>query len=80
MERNKVNTQRKAGSHSNSIKPALFALVIAQALTFQAASIEVTSSLDDGSDCTLREAIAIVNAGSDQLNGCALTGDLSNSV
>ncbi len=44
--------------------------------SLQAATIEVTSNLDDGTDCTLREALATVNAGSDQVNGCVVSGVL----
>ncbi len=67
---------KKQSHHSiKSLKPKLLTLAIVQALAFQAAkaaSIEVTSNLDDGTDCTLREAIASVNAGSDQSNGCVI--------
>lgn len=35
-----------------------------------AASIEVTSNLDDGTECTLREALTNTNSGVDQPNGC----------
>ena len=38
----------------------------------QAATIEVTSNLDDGSACTLREAIETTNAGMDQSNDCVI--------
>ena len=65
----------EAASPPKSIKPALLALAIAQALAFQtvqAASIEVTSNLDDGTDCTLREALATVNVGADLANGCTI--------
>jgi len=54
-------------------KKSCLALAIAQSLNLagaQAATIEVTSTLDDGADCTLREAIENTNAGSDQSNGC----------
>ena len=64
------------------VKPTLLALAISQALLLQgalAASIEVTSNLDDGTDCTLREALATINAGTDQFNGCALSGDALGS-
>ncbi len=62
----------------NTLKPKLLTLVIAQALAFQAAqaaSIEITSTIDDdGAGCTLREAVATLNAGTDQANGCIPTG------
>ena len=75
---NKIKAKRNYYNPVHRVKPALLTLAIAQALSFQAtqaANIEVTSNLDDGSDCTLREALATVNAGVDQLNGCTLTGD-----
>ena len=78
MRKNKVRTRHETSSRFCPIKPALLTLVIAQALAFQAAqaaNIEVTSNLDDGSNCTLREALTTVNAGADQLNGCVITGD-----
>ena len=78
MRKNKVRTRRETSSRFRPTKPALLTLAIAQALAFQAAqaaSIEVTSNLDDGTDCTLREALATVNTGADLLNGCVLTGD-----
>lgn len=56
----------------------LLSLLVAHALSIplavQAATIEVTSTTDDGTGCTLREAIASINAGSDQSNGCSNTG------
>ena len=78
MRKNKVHTRRETSSRFRPTKPALLTLAIAQALAFQAAqaaNIEVTSNLDNGTDCTLREAITTVNAGADQLNGCIITGD-----
>ena len=78
MNKNKAQTQRETGNPYNLIKPSLLALAITQALAFQvahAANIEVTSNLDDGTDCTLREALATVNAGAGQLNGCVIAGD-----
>ena len=77
--KDKVHTRREKFRSSCTIRPTLLALAISQALTFQsaqAATIEVTSPLDDGTDCTLREALATVNAGSDQLNGCQPSGDV----
>ena len=68
-----------ATPNSLNLKPTLLVLAIAQALALQAAqaaSIEVTSNLDDGTDCTLRDAIDTVNAGVDQNNGCIITGTL----
>ena len=56
-------------------KKSCLALGIAQSLTLataHAATIEVTSTLDDGTACTLREAIATTNAGSNQSNGCTI--------
>ena len=78
MRTNNAHRRRKAGNPFPPIKPAILALAISQALAFQAAqaaSIEVSSTLDDGTDCTLREAITTINAGTDQLNGCILSGD-----
>ena len=68
-----------ATPNSLNLKPKLLVLAITQALALQAAqaaSIEVTSNLDDGTDCTLREAIDTVNAGVDQNNDCIITGTL----
>ena len=79
MRKNKVHSRDKTGSRLHPTKPALLALAITQALALQAAqaaSIEVTSNLDDGTDCTLREALTTVNSGTDQLNGCVITGDV----
>ena len=79
MKKNTIHTRRGSGRSSDVIKPALLTLAIAQALAFQAAqaaNIEVTSNLDDGTDCTLREALTTVNAGADQLNGCIISGDV----
>ena len=75
MKMNKVNSRHKSKCLSHAVKPKLLAIVTAQALAFQAAqaaNIEVTSSLDDGTDCTLREALATVNAGADQLTDVLL--------
>ncbi len=69
------NPHNQTHTALKSLKPKLLTLAIAQALAFQAAQaagIEVTSNLDDGTDCTLREAIVTVNAGSDQSNGCVI--------
>ena len=78
MKKKNVCVRHKNKNTLRKIKPALLTLAIAQALSLQAtqaASIEVTSDLDDGSDCTLRDALATTNAGTDQFNGCVLTGD-----
>ncbi len=82
MRKNNVHTRRKMGRSSNPLKSALLTLAIAQALALQAvqaASIEVTSNLDDGTNCTLREAIDTVNAGVDQANGCLINGALGTA-
>ena len=60
-------------------KKSCLALAIAQSLNLgitQAATIEVTSTQDDGAGCTLREAIVTTNTGFDQSNGCSI--DTSN--
>lgn len=61
------------------VQPKLLTLAISQVLmlgvtTAHAATITVTSSLDDGTDCTLREAIANANDNTDGDldNGCAV--------
>ena len=82
MRKNRVLKRRKTGSQFRPIKPALLTLTIAQTLVFQAvqaASIEVTSNLDDGTGCTIREAIDTVNAGVDQNNGCIINGALGTA-
>ena len=62
-------------------KKSCLALAIAQSLNLaasQAATIEVTSNLDDSTACTLREALETTNAGSDQNNGCTI--DVSDAA
>ena len=80
IKRNDVYIQREKDKPPISIKPALLTLAIAQALAImsaQAANVVVTSNLDDGSDCTLREAISTVNAGADQFNGCTINTSIN---
>ena len=82
MRKNNIHTRRETGSLFKTIKPKLLTLAIAQALALQAAqaaSIEVTSNLDDGTDCTLREAINTVNAGVNLANGCIIDGALGTA-
>lgn len=57
--------------------PRLIALAVSQALLtpVQAATLTIDSNLDDdGSGCTLREAIVSLNSGTSQ-GGCIATGD-----
>ncbi|GHA20591.1 hypothetical protein GCM10008090_33120 [Arenicella chitinivorans] len=64
----------------NCINKTALAMAIGHALStpLQAATIEVTSNADDGTNCTLREAINTVNSGSDQTNGCNI--DVTNDA
>lgn len=67
---NKLNT---------TLKQTGIALAVAQAFVVNASSaarITVNDGGDAGAGCTFREAAAIVNAGSDQVNGCII--DTSN--
>lgn len=63
---------------SSAPRRRLLSLVVAHALSVplatQAATIEVTSPADNGTGCTLREAVATINAGNDQTNGCVNSG------
>ena len=73
MKLSKKCKQSREDKRSKVTKRTVLSLAIAQAITIQvtqAANIEVTSNLDDSTDCTLREALATVNAGVDQGNGC----------
>ena len=57
-------------------------IAVAQALALQcaqAATITVDSALDDGSACTLRDAFSSINAGSDLLNDCVVSGTFGTS-
>ena len=75
MKKNQLRKQRKTKKTFHSAKPMLLALAVSQALAFQAtqaANIEVTSNLDNGTGCTLREALATVNASVNQGNGCVV--------
>ena len=57
---------------ASAVKIAIVGLGLAHS-TGQAATIEVNSSLDDGTDCTLRDALTSVNNGALE-SGCANTG------
>ncbi|MCB1804333.1 MAG: hypothetical protein KDJ99_04040, partial [Candidatus Competibacteraceae bacterium] len=59
--------------HSLRLNPLYAALLIALGGSAQAATLTVTSNLDDGTDCTLREAVEAINAGANQ-NGCSAAG------
>ena len=57
------------------LKRTGIAIAVAQAVVVNvshAASITVTNGGDASNGCTLREAVAIVNAGSNQSNGCVV--------
>jgi len=56
---------------TTAIKAAIIGIGLAQS-TGQAATIEVNSNLDDGTDCTLRDAITSVNEGQ-LIDGCVNT-------
>lgn len=45
----------------------------------QAATITVNTLVDNGASCTLRDAIANINAGSDQSNDCIIAGTLGTN-
>ena len=63
----------------NTLKQSTIALAVAQAMVINvssAATITVNDGGDAGAGCTFREAVVIVNAGSDQSNGCSI--DISN--
>ncbi len=65
----------------NKLQKTGLALAISQSVCLSvcasahAATITVTSDQDDGSGCTLREAIASANTSANQNNGCALGSD-----
>lgn len=62
-------------------RPTLLSAAIAGLLLAPAAlaaTITVDTTADDGTSCTLREAIATINAGSNQGNGCVAQGDLGS--
>ncbi|MBE9548720.1 MAG: hypothetical protein IMF09_04875, partial [Proteobacteria bacterium] len=78
MPKSRLGSKKSSRSTNNkpaSIKRKCLTLAIAQSLLLgaagaQSATITVTSALDNGTDCTLREAIANANDNT--------TGDLSN--
>lgn len=62
-------------NHLNTLKQTGIALAVAQAVAINvssAATITVNNGRDAGVGCTFREAVAVVNAGTNQSNGCAI--------
>lgn len=63
----------------NSVSKTCLALAISHCVALptlgQAATITVTSNRDDGTGCTLREAIVSTNTSTNQNNGCAVGSD-----
>ena len=76
-------------TNSKNTTPALSPLVKAIRLSVlglglahgavNAATIDVTSNLDDGTDCTLREAIFSINGGSVGTTECVSSGTFGNN-
>lgn len=56
------------------LHPLALSLSLALAGPAQSATVTVTSATDDGTGCTLREAMAAINAGVDG-DGCTASGD-----
>ena len=66
-------------NHLNTLKQTGIALAVAQAVAINvssAATITVDNGVDDNAGCTFREAVATVNAGSDQANGCSIDSSI----
>jgi len=65
----------------STLKRTSIALAVTQTLAVNvssAATIIVNNGEDFGANCTLRDAIESVNAGSDLINGCTINGSLGN--